>query len=143
MQALVNVYRSLNLLTLVADDRPIVDIKSTEDLNHATREIGRVVMKKVVSTLREKNEGSGVKPPRHPLEHILISMSRGPPGFSEYHFVYGLLDLAAQVSNAEYTNPCPLPAEVQTILANIALKREEPSFRWKAVGPTSKISMLF
>ncbi|KAI9667121.1 MAG: hypothetical protein M1831_001298 [Alyxoria varia] len=134
MQTLVNVFHALNLLTLVAEDRPIACIKHTEDLNYAARELGDVVMKQVASILREKNEGAGVKPPRSPLEHVLVSMRRGPPGFSEYHFVYGFLDLAAQVSNAKYANACPLSVEVQTILANIALKLEEPSFRWKALA---------
>ena len=78
-------------------------------------------------------------PPPKLWVDFLVASNQGPPGMSPYFYIRGLLDCAAQLSRIV---PFPeLPEKMRRRLVLIIRRSTEPSYRWKAVSPTTICSM--
>lgn len=70
--------------------------------------------------------------PARALEVLRAVTRRGPPGFSHYHYIYGLLDCATQLGRI--LDGGHVPQEFEERMKQVILRSRNPSFRWKAVS---------
>ena len=104
-----------------------------QNVPDSSQGIAKWILKRILSRLRayehfEKN----ISHPVGAWELVRAFVGRGPPDFSDYYYIYGLLDCASQL--ARILNNDLVPPEFKERMKRIILKSRDPSFRWKAVS---------
>lgn len=91
------------------------------------------ILKKILARLRMYGRfEENVSRPPYKVDLFRAFLNRGPPHFSAYYYIYGLLDCAAQL--ARILDGDRIPQAFEHTMEQIIAKSKEPSFRWKAVS---------
>ena len=89
------------------------------------------ILERILSLLNKENLEESVTHPATAWNSLLAFFDRGPPCFSEYYYVYGLLDCATQLARILESGMVPLPFEQK--MWKLIQSSRGPSLRWKAV----------
>jgi len=93
------------------------------------------VLKKILKSLDKKTQEGGVSQPKDAWEIFLAFWGRQPPRFSDYYYLYGLLDCATQLGRI--IDHEMLPAGFEERMQKIIRNSIAPTLRWKAVSSST------
>jgi hypothetical protein len=117
------------------------DPASPSPILDCSRDFAKIILGHILQLLDQRPDFERTdRPPPAIWDQILAFFKRGPPDFSRYFYLYGLLDCATQVART-----VPLASVGRNFTSRMRLiiqSSKEPSYRWKAVSPALHPSQL-
>ena len=134
LQEITRITLAFDLYTKVVKSAPSADQPQHNALG-SPRTLVKWILERILLLLSDEQIEENASHPATAWNHFLAFFNRGPPCFSDYYYLYGLLDCATQLGRI--LEKAMLPSSFEEKMREIIQKSKDPSLRWKAVRISS------
>jgi len=137
---IVFVLQELTRFTLALDLHTKIYNSKLGDKTASAPKVAVWVLKKILESLDKETQEDKVSQPKDAWKNFLAFWGNQPPRFSDYYYLYGLLDCATQLGRI--IDRGMLPAGFEERMQKIIRNSIAPTLRWKAVSTSTHTPLL-